>query len=229
MLAGDDSRRDELTGLANRRAFDEAFGLEVERSRRLGGQFGLVMVDIDDFKAISDARGHQQGDVVLREVARVLRASCRKIDLPARYGGEEFAVVLPGRCRSPPWTEAPTSTTPTRWPSACAPRSRAPAAGQGQLWRGLAARGRRWPGRWWRSGTAPPRAQSGGWRGGLGPPGPARRGRRPEAAPLSLVVLPAPLPVSRCAVITSAGTDARSIGRDPGQPPTRRCRPSFSR
>ena len=54
------------------------------------------MVDIDDFKAINDARGHQQGDVVLREVGRVLRESCREIDLPARYGGEEFAVVLPG-------------------------------------------------------------------------------------------------------------------------------------
>ena len=96
MLAGDDSRRDELTGLANRRAFDEAFELEVERSRRLGGQFGLVMVDIDDFKAINDAGGHQQGDVVLREVGRVLSQSCRPVDLPARYGGEEFAVVLPG-------------------------------------------------------------------------------------------------------------------------------------
>jgi diguanylate cyclase (GGDEF)-like protein len=96
VLADDDSRRDELTGLANRRAYDEAFEREIERSRRSGDTLGLVMVDIHDFKVINDARGHQQGDEVLREVGRVLRQSCREIDLPARYGGEEFAVLLPG-------------------------------------------------------------------------------------------------------------------------------------
>jgi diguanylate cyclase (GGDEF)-like protein len=54
------------------------------------------MLDIDDFKAVNDNYGHQQGDIVLREVAKILRASSREIDEPARYGGEELAVVLPG-------------------------------------------------------------------------------------------------------------------------------------
>jgi diguanylate cyclase (GGDEF)-like protein len=87
---------DELTGLSNRRRFQETMVAEVERSRRFGQDLGLVMLDIDDFKAVNDTYGHQQGDLVLREVAKVLRASSREIDEPARYGGEELAVVLPG-------------------------------------------------------------------------------------------------------------------------------------
>jgi diguanylate cyclase (GGDEF)-like protein len=87
---------DELTGLSNRRRFQEVLASEVERSRRFAQPVGLVMLDIDDFKTVNDTYGHQAGDVVLREVARVLRASSREIDEPARYGGEELAVVLPG-------------------------------------------------------------------------------------------------------------------------------------
>jgi diguanylate cyclase (GGDEF)-like protein len=87
---------DELTGLFNRRRFQEAMVTEVERSRRFGQPVGLVLLDLDDFKAVNDTYGHQQGDLVLREVARVLRETSREIDEPARYGGEELAVVLPG-------------------------------------------------------------------------------------------------------------------------------------
>ena len=87
---------DELTGLFNRRRFQEAMATEVERARRFGQPLGLVLLDIDDFKRVNDTYGHQQGDLVLREVARVLRESSREIDEPARYGGEELAVVLPG-------------------------------------------------------------------------------------------------------------------------------------
>jgi diguanylate cyclase (GGDEF)-like protein len=87
---------DELTGLFNRRRFQEAMATEVERARRFQQPLGLVLLDIDDFKQVNDTYGHQQGDVVLREVARVLRESSREIDEPARYGGEELAVVLPG-------------------------------------------------------------------------------------------------------------------------------------
>jgi diguanylate cyclase (GGDEF)-like protein len=87
---------DELTGLFNRRRFQEAMATEVERARRFHQPLGLVLLDIDDFKQVNDTYGHQQGDVVLREVARVLRETAREIDEPARYGGEELAVVLPG-------------------------------------------------------------------------------------------------------------------------------------
>ncbi len=90
-----ESLTDQLTGLSNRRRFDEALVTQAERARRFGRPLGLVLLDIDDFKHVNDTHGHQQGDVVLREVARVLRETCREIDEPARYGGEELVVVLP--------------------------------------------------------------------------------------------------------------------------------------
>jgi diguanylate cyclase (GGDEF)-like protein len=86
---------DELTGLFNHRRFQEVIAIEVERARRYGQEMGLIMLDIDNFKQINDTYGHLQGDMVLREVARVLRQSSREIDEPARYGGEEMAVALP--------------------------------------------------------------------------------------------------------------------------------------
>jgi diguanylate cyclase (GGDEF)-like protein len=91
-----ESVTDELTGLSNRRGFDDALTRELERSKRFGSKLALVMLDLDDFKKVNDTYGHQQGDIVLREVARVLREQSREIDDPGRYGGEELAVVLPG-------------------------------------------------------------------------------------------------------------------------------------
>jgi diguanylate cyclase (GGDEF)-like protein len=86
---------DELTGLFNHRRFQEVMAAEVERARRYDQEMGLIMLDIDNFKRVNDTYGHVQGDMVLREVARVLRQSAREIDEPARYGGEEMAVALP--------------------------------------------------------------------------------------------------------------------------------------
>jgi diguanylate cyclase (GGDEF)-like protein len=94
--AARESITDDLTGLSNRRAFDDALTSEMERCRRYGTGLGLVLLDLDNFKSVNDTYGHQQGDVVLREVARVLHETSREIDHPARYGGEELAVVVPG-------------------------------------------------------------------------------------------------------------------------------------
>ena len=87
---------DGLTGLSNRRHFDEYLELEWRRAMRQQQQLSLLMIDVDYFKAYNDNFGHLAGDEALRQVAEAIRASCsRPTDLPARYGGEEFALVLP--------------------------------------------------------------------------------------------------------------------------------------
>jgi diguanylate cyclase (GGDEF)-like protein len=87
---------DALTGLFNRRVFDVRLAEEVQRTRRFGQFFSLLLLDIDHFKRINDRHGHMFGDQVLRRLADVLRAQMREVDVVARFGGEEFVVVLPG-------------------------------------------------------------------------------------------------------------------------------------
>lgn len=86
--------RDALTGLLNRRAFDELLAEEVNRAGRLGHPLALVMLDLDYFKTINDTHGHAAGDAVLAEAAKAFRSEVRSIDRVARIGGEEFAVLL---------------------------------------------------------------------------------------------------------------------------------------
>src|SRR6185312_7440370 len=87
---------DPLTGLANRRHFDEALQREWLRSQRTGAPLSLLMIDVDFFKAYNDHYGHLDGDHCLRGVARALtRVVHRPADVLARYGGEEFAILLP--------------------------------------------------------------------------------------------------------------------------------------
>ena len=86
---------DGLTGLANRKSFDEQIGRLCRESRRDGLIFSLVMIDIDHFKAFNDTYGHQVGDQVLRLVALTLVNEVKGQDMTARYGGEEFVIILP--------------------------------------------------------------------------------------------------------------------------------------
>ena len=86
---------DGLTGIANRRAFDEALQSEVIRATRYGHPLSLIFLDIDDFKIFNDTHGHPAGDEQLKEIAKILMNNVRFPDMVARYGGEEFVLLLP--------------------------------------------------------------------------------------------------------------------------------------
>jgi diguanylate cyclase (GGDEF)-like protein len=89
------AREDALTGLANRRAFDETVSREFRRARRTGTPLCLAMLDIDHFKRINDSFSHAAGDEVIVRLAQLMRGQCRDIDVLARWGGEEFALLMP--------------------------------------------------------------------------------------------------------------------------------------
>jgi diguanylate cyclase (GGDEF)-like protein/PAS domain S-box-containing protein len=89
--------RDGLTGLANRRCFDETLHAEWARALRQRQPLSLLMVDVDNFKAYNDANGHLGGDECLKRIATAVSSEMRANDLVARYGGEEFAVILPNQ------------------------------------------------------------------------------------------------------------------------------------
>ena len=91
---------DNLTGVNNRRYFDQRLMEETARVKRYGYPMSSLFVDVDHFKNINDNYGHQTGDQVLRYIARIIRDQVRAIDIVARYGGEEFTVILPQSTQS---------------------------------------------------------------------------------------------------------------------------------
>ena len=89
------ARSDSLTGLPNRRALDEHLDEEINRSKRSGIPFSVVMMDLDGFKVINDTLGHEGGDEVLRALSRSFQKALRATDFLARYGGDEMTIILP--------------------------------------------------------------------------------------------------------------------------------------
>jgi diguanylate cyclase (GGDEF)-like protein len=90
------AREDALTGLLNRRELEARFAEAASRARRTGAAFGVLLVDVDHFKAVNDTLGHERGDEVLRTIAGLLQKSVRGHDAVARFGGDEFVVLLEG-------------------------------------------------------------------------------------------------------------------------------------
>jgi diguanylate cyclase (GGDEF)-like protein len=86
---------DRMTKLFSHHSFQQNLEDEIARAHRYGKTLSLIMFDIDHFKKFNDTYGHLQGDIIIKEIANILRASVRTIDFTARYGGEEFAVILP--------------------------------------------------------------------------------------------------------------------------------------
>lgn len=91
----DASTRDALTGIGNRRMLMERLKAEIGRAERTGRPLTLALVDVDRFKAVNDSYGHEAGDKVLVEIARVIGAGMRDYDLYGRWGGEEFLIIMP--------------------------------------------------------------------------------------------------------------------------------------
>jgi diguanylate cyclase (GGDEF)-like protein len=94
-VLADVSRTDDLTGALNRRGFEERMLAALAVAQRSGGEVGFVLLDLDDFKAVNDTRGHQAGDELLGRVAQLLHDRLRDGDIVGRLGGDEFAVLLP--------------------------------------------------------------------------------------------------------------------------------------
>ena len=103
LALGEQATRDGLTGLRNRRYFDDALADHIAAASRYGRPLALALFDLDRFKSINDTLGHAEGDAALRHFARTLEKTARAADIACRIGGDEFAVILPETSASNGW------------------------------------------------------------------------------------------------------------------------------
>jgi diguanylate cyclase (GGDEF)-like protein len=120
LALSEQATRDSLTGLYNRRYFDETLIDHIEASRRYDRELSLVLFDIDEFKQINDTHGHEAGDVVLKQFSDLLKSTARKADIVCRYGGDEFAVILPETGTSNAWRFIERVTEKQKYPTVTA-------------------------------------------------------------------------------------------------------------
>jgi diguanylate cyclase (GGDEF)-like protein len=114
---------DGLTRISNRHHFDIRLREEMKRHQRHQDELSLMMIDLDYFKSVNDTYGHQAGDMVLREVGKILHNTLRESDFPARYGGEEFVVILPQTREEQAWILAERLRSQIGRPSSASRRS----------------------------------------------------------------------------------------------------------
>ncbi|MDF7806684.1 GGDEF domain-containing protein [Pontiellaceae bacterium B12219] len=128
LLLSEQATRDWLTGLYNRRYFEETLADHIETAKRYDRKLSLVIFDLNDFKAINDAGGHKEGDSALRRFSELLRSTARSADIICRIGGDEFAVLLPETENSNAWKFVERVQTNQKSPTVTAGVAALPAA-----------------------------------------------------------------------------------------------------
>jgi diguanylate cyclase (GGDEF)-like protein len=128
------ARTDELTGLQNRRSFNEIFAQALSAARRHGHPISLVMIDLDHFKAVNDTLGHSVGDLALKEFANLILETVRAEDVAVRWGGEEFIILVPHTdCKAAAALAERIRSSFEQYPGSAAPRAMTASFGVAQL------------------------------------------------------------------------------------------------
>lgn len=128
LLLSEQATRDGLTGLYNRRYFEETLTDHVETAKRYDRPLSLVIFDIDQFKQINDTNGHAEGDSALKHFAEILMSTARAADIVCRIGGDEFAVLLPETGTSNAWKFVERVSAKQKFPTVTAGAAALPAA-----------------------------------------------------------------------------------------------------
>jgi len=129
LALNEQATRDWLTGLYNRRYFEETLVDHIEAAKRYDRELSLVLFDVDGFKSINDSSGHAAGDSALQSFAEILKSTARAADIICRFGGDEFAVILPETESSNAWKFAKRVMAKQKYPTVSAGVASLPSAG----------------------------------------------------------------------------------------------------